>query len=268
MTRQHDACGGYDTYRFVAEFYDHVAPYRDRADVDFFVGMAVRTGGPVLEIGCGTGRVLIPTARRGFEIVGLDLSRRMLDICREKLRDEPDDVSSRVELVHGDMRDFDLGRSFALVTAPFRPFQHLVTVDDQIRCLHAVRRHIADGGLLVLDIFDPHLPMLIQDSGEEFGDEPETVLPDGRRVVRKHRIVKRDTVSQVSDCEIIYYVTHADGRTERLVHGFQMRHIFRFEAEHLLARCGFETESLYGGYDGSPVGSKTPGELIFVARKP
>ena len=65
----------------------------------------------------------------------------------------------------------------------------------------------------------------------------------------------------------VYYVTHPDGREERLVHRFQMRHLFRFEAEHLLARAGFQVEELYADYDKSPYGSKDPGELIFVARK-
>ena len=62
-------------------------------------------------------------------------------------------------------------------------------------------------------------------------------------------------------------MTHPDGRTERLVHSFPMRYLFRFEAEHLLARCGFEVEALYADYDRSPYGSKYPGELIFVAVK-
>ena len=78
-------CGGYDEYGFVAEFYDYVVPYRDRQDVTFFVEAAKESGGPVLEIGCGTGRVLILTARAGIQVVGLDLSPHMLRVCRERL---------------------------------------------------------------------------------------------------------------------------------------------------------------------------------------
>jgi len=105
-----DRAGGYTEYGFTAEFYDHVVPYRERQDVAFFVELAREAGGPVLEVGCGTGRVLIPTARAGFEIVGLDLSPSMLAVCRESLAQEPAEVQARVELVEGDMRDFDLGR--------------------------------------------------------------------------------------------------------------------------------------------------------------
>ena len=92
-------------------------------------------------------------------------------------------------------------------------------------------------------------------------------MPDGRRIIRRHKVVGRDRASQVSDCEIVYYVTHANGRKERLVHAFPFRYLFRFEAEHLLSRAGFEVEHLYADYDKSPFGSKYPGELLFVARK-
>lgn len=262
-----DRAGGYTDYEFVAEYYDHVVPYRERTDVDFWVQEAVRSGGPVLEVGCGTGRVLIPTARSGIEIAGLDLSDKMLAICRRNLAQEPPEVQARVQLVEGDMRDFDLGRRFALVTLPFRPFQHLTTVEDQMSCLVAVRKHLRPGGRLILDLFNPSIPYLAAPERlEEFGDEPEFVMPDGRRVLRRARIAGRDLFNQVQNAELIYYVTHPDGRQERLVHAFPMRYLFRFEAEHLLVRCGFVVEALYADYDRTPYGSKYPGELIFVAR--
>jgi SAM-dependent methyltransferase len=260
--------GGYDDHAFVAAFYDHVAPYRDRQDVAFFVQAAQEAGGAVLEIGCGTGRILIPTARAGIEIVGLDLSTYMLDVCRERLRDEPQAVQERVQLVQADMRDFELARTFNLVTVPFRPFQHLQTVDDQIACLGQIRRHLADGGRLILDLFNPSLNALTSDIvGQEIGDEPEFTAPDGSRVVRRHRIVSRDPFDQINHVELIYYVTHPDGREERLVHAFPMRYLFRFEVEHLLVRCGFQLEHIYADYDKSPYGSTYPGELIVVAKK-
>jgi SAM-dependent methyltransferase len=263
-----DRSGGYEECAYTAEFYDHVVPYRERADVDFFVEAAVESGGPVLEIGCGTGRILIPTARAGIEIVGLDLSSHMLRICREQLLDEPEDVRARVQLVKADMRDFELGQSFRLVTMPFRPFQHLTTVDDQRACLGRIRDHLVGGGRLILDLFNPSLNVLTRDDqGEELGDEPEFTVPDGRRVLRRSRFVSKDLFNQINHCELIYYVTHPDGRQERLVHAFPMRYLFRFEAEHLLARCGFELEHVYADYDKSPYGSKYPGELIIVARK-
>ena len=255
-----------DEYGASAEFYDYVPPYGDRPDIAFWVAAGVESGGPVLEIGCGTGRVLIPTARAGVEIVGLDLSSAMLAICRHKLAEEPADVRARVALVEADMRDFQLRREFALATMPFRPFQHLITVEDQIGCLETIHRHLAPGGRLILDLFNPSLPFLVDESRSgEYGDEPEFIMPDGRRVVRRFRNARRDWLVQVQDVELIYYVTHPDGRQERLVHAFPMRYLFRYEAEHLLARCGFRIEALYADYDRRPYGTTYPGELIFVA---
>ncbi len=258
-----------DSYLSIADLYDHVVPYRERQDVGFFVAMAQESSGPVLEIGCGTGRVLIPTARAGVEIAGLDSSEAMLAMCRQKLSREPEDVQAKVlQLAEGDMRDFDLGRRFALATLPFRPFQHMITVEDQLAALSSIRRHLRDGGRLVLDIFNPSLKALANDDtlGVEVGDEPEFTMPDGRKVIRKHNIVSRDLFTQVQQVELAHYVTYPDGRQERLVHEFPMRYLFRYEAEHLLVRAGFVVEHVYADYDQSPYGSKYPGELIFVAR--
>lgn len=151
------ALAGYEEYAFIADIYDFIVPYRDRPDLAFFVEAAKESGGPVLEVGCGTGRVLIPTARAGVEIVGLDLSPHMLDVCRKRLRDESADVQSRVRLVQADMRDFELSQAFQLVTTPFRSFQHLTTVEDQLACLKCIQRHLVKGGRLILDVFNPSL---------------------------------------------------------------------------------------------------------------
>jgi SAM-dependent methyltransferase len=260
---------GYDDYPFVAEFYDHVPPYRARQDVTFFLELARASGGPVLELGCGTGRILIPTAWAGIEIVGLDSSQSMLSVCAQKLRQEPREVQARAQLVRGDMREFRLDRRFSLVTLPFRPFQHLLTLEDQLACLAAIHAHLQDGGRVVLDILNPWIPFLAGkvDIREVLGEEPEFVMPDGRRVKRQHRLVARDSFQQIHDVELIYDVVLPDGRSERLVHKIRMRYLFRFEAEHLLACAGFRVEELYADYDKSPFGSKDPGELIFVARR-
>ena len=168
-------------------------------------------------------------------------------------------------LVEGDMRDFDLDQQFALATLPFRPFQHLTTSEDQIVCLTTIRRHLIPGGRLVLDLFNPSIPFLADPARlDEFGDEPEITMPDGRRVLRRTRITARDYFHQVQDADLIYYVTHPDGSQERLVHSFPMRFLFRFEGGAPSVRaCGFEVEALYADYDRSPFGSKYPGGADF-----
>ena len=257
-----------DEYEGAAEFYDYVVPYATRGDVEFYVDEALAANGPVLELGCGTGRVLIPIARAGVTIDGLDGSPNMLARCREKLLAEPAKVQSRVTLHEGDMRSFELRKQFALVTIPFRPFQHLLTVDDQLACLRSIHRHLTSEGRLILDIFNPSIDLLVnRPLGVEMVEGPPFEMPDGRSVTRSFKISNPDRFEQVNDIELIYDVTHRDGRTGRQVHAFRMRYLFRFEAEHLLARAGFAVEQLYAGYDRSAYGSTYPGELIFIARK-
>ena len=132
----------------------------------------------------------------------------------------------------------------------------------------AIRRHLAADGRLVFDVFNPSILNLAKPpDGAETDEEPPFTLPDGRTIVRRHRMLDRDFIRQVNTGELVYYVTHPDGRHERLVHPFQMRCIFRFEAEHLLARAGFTVDQVYSNFDRSPYGSRYPGELIFVARR-
>lgn len=258
-------CPEYDGF---AEYYEHVAPYRSRDDVGFFVDLAREARGPALEVACGTGRVLIPCARAGATMVGLDLSPGMLRVCRERLARETPDVQARVTLHEADMRAFDLGRTFDLITIPFRGFQHLLTVADQRQALGLIRRHLAPGGRFVLDLFNPSLPFL----GDERWlvqpmVEPVFQMPDGRSVVRSYRIVRRDYFEQRQELEFALDVTWPDGRVSREVSPFTIRYLFRYEAEHLLVREGFQIEAVYGDYHRQPYGTTAyPGDLVFVCR--
>jgi SAM-dependent methyltransferase len=222
----------------------------------------------VLEAGCGTGRILIPTARAGVEITGLDASPAMLSVCRDRLEREPADVRARVTLVEADMRSFDIGGEFALATAPFRSFQHIVDTEEQVAALRSIHAHLVDGGMFILDLFNPDLKRLTDEAYLSYQEvEPEFTMPDGRKVVRVGRNLSRNLLDQTVEVEMAHHVTHPDGREETLTDHFRLRYFFRFEIEHLLARAGFAVERIYADYDKSPFGSKEPGELLFIARK-
>jgi SAM-dependent methyltransferase len=252
---------------FVAEFYDHIPLYANRPDVGFYVDWARRASGPVLELGSGTGRVLIPTAAAGCRVTGLDSSGPMLAKCLEKLVKQPGEVRQRVRLVESKMTNFGLRETFSLVTAPFRGFQHLLTVEDQLSTLLCVHRHLATGGKFIFDVFQVH-PQAIFDSAwtEEREEGPEIALPDGRTLRRTNRVTAFHRAEQYNDIELIHYVTHADGSAERLVYAFPMRYFFRFEIEHLLARCGFHLLELFGDFEGAAFRDDSP-DMIFVAEK-
>jgi SAM-dependent methyltransferase len=264
MTQPSSQADTYDSLEDLGLLYDHVGAYTQRADVAFYVDEAARAEGKILEIASGTGRVLIPIARAGKEIVGVERSREMLDRCRANAAAETPDVRDRIALHEADMRDFSLGERFALAIIPFRPMQHLTSIDDQLSCLDAVRRHLVPGGRLVFDVFNPDLGRIAAPSTQEFEDTPDTPLPDGSRFRRTGRIVAVHRLAQVNDLELIYYVTPPNGTTERRVHAFQMRWYLRFELEHLLARAGFTIETMYGNFDRSPLVDVSP-EIIVVA---
>lgn len=260
--------GYYEDCPFAVEFYDHTPFIQSMSDLDFWRECAGKYGGPALELASGTGRVLLQVARDGFEVVGLDASARMLNRCRERLEDEPDDVRDRVRLVEASMDDFRIDREFALIYSPFRSFQVLMSVERQLNCLTLVRDHLKPGGHFVLDVFDPHMPFLTDETRTvEWGRGDEFAMPDGRRVEVKYRNHDVDFHRQTIGCEQIFYVTHPDGRAERLVQTFQLRYFHRYELEHLLVRAGFALVEMYGGFDKRPPGVNPPGELLAVARK-
>ncbi len=260
----------YSDYDLSADLYDHVGAYRDRrADVTFYAAQAAAAGGQVLELGCGTGRVLLPCARAGARITGLDRSAAMIAVARDKLARETPEVRDRVRLIRGDMASFDLGERFALITIPFRAFSHLLSTEEHLACLGLVHRHLVPGGRLAFDVFNPSLAMLVDETHlAEWGDEPEFATPEGARVVRRFRVTRRDLPGQVQFLEMIYYITEPDGTSRRLVESFSLRHFFRYEVEHLLARCGFADVRIDGDFEGTPFGGTTPAEIVATARRP
>jgi SAM-dependent methyltransferase len=262
----HPAQSGYEL-PFVAEYYDCLPLFQGRKDIDFYLRFAAAAGDPILELGCGTGRVLLPLAGAGHRVCGLDLSEQMLAQFRRKLGTAAPDTGQRIRLVQGDMAGFDLGERFRLITVPFRPFQHLLTVESQLACLRAAHSHLEPGGRIILDLFHTD-PRRLHD--QEFLKEREAhgevTLADGRRIRLAERTVTFHRAEQVNDVELIYYVMHPDGRSERLVHAFPIRYFFRYEVEHLLALSNFRVANLFGGFDQSPLRDDSA-EMLFVAEK-
>lgn len=249
----------YDAIPDFGLLYDSVPLYAARQDVAFYVEEATAARGTVLEVGCGTGRILLPIARTGAAITGIDESKHMLERCRAKLAVEPAAVRARVKLAQHDMRDFELDEKFGLIIGPFRVVQHLTTVDDQLRFLETVARHLAPGGRLVFDVFNPRFDILVAANGVEREDTPEQRLPDGRTLRRTYRIVRVRWIDQVSEAELVYYV---DGT--RYVQAFEMRWYLAAELRHLLARAGFRVREFYGDFARGPLVDGCP-DFVVVA---
>ena len=232
-------------------------------DVPFFLDMAKETGSPVLELACGTGRVLLPLARAGFEVTGLDVSQAMLDKLQAKLDKEPRDVQSRVALKCADIRDYQFSQKFRMVFCAFNSFLHLMTTDDQLACLRSVREYLADDGRLVLNVFAPDHNRLTGRADTEVAVErdPET----GRDMVVTD-ISKRDLTNQTIEVWEGVDRIGDDGTVKRYSATFTLSWIHNREMHLLLRLAGFEVVAVYGGYDKRPY-DYASGIQLFVAKK-
>ena len=251
----------------IAEVYDAIPSHQNRPDVEFYTRLAGESNGPVLELASGTGRVLMPIARSGKLVSGLEASEHMLRRCREALEKEPREVRDEVRLVQGRMQSFQLEDRFGLVICPFNSFLHLLSVEEQLSCLDCVHEHLEPGGRFAFDVFEPDIPRMASPGFTKEGPPQRFGLPTGGTVELRHRNKTVDFRSQRIESELVLDVTHPDGSKEQVLHSFQQRYLFRYEAEHLLERCGFEVEALYGDFDENPHGTAGPGPLVFVARK-
>jgi SAM-dependent methyltransferase len=247
---------------FVARLYDgDYAVLRDPSgDVEFYVDQARRSGGPVLELACGTGRILLATARAGIEITGVDASAAMLARARERLAAEPPEIRRRVVLHEADMCAFDAGRRFPLVTIPFRPVSHLLGLEQQLALVRTVRRHLGPRGRLVFDVFQPDPVFLAGPREERLDLERE----EGGRRIRRFSRARPHLATQVMDVTFRWEIEEPSGK--RTEHGveFPMRWYHRYELEHLLARGGLRVLALYGDFRRGPFTDDT-WEMIFVA---
>ncbi len=250
---------------FIADYYDESPVVSARLqDVAFYREAVREFGDPVLELGCGTGRIMMALADAGKRITGLDLSERMLERAVKKRAALNKEARERVHLVQGDMARFDLGETFRLVIIPFRPFQHLLEVQQQVDCLDCVRKHLAPGGRLILDVFQTDAERMHDPVHMREMLVTEYATTDGRQVRITERVAAFHRAEQRNDVEMIFSIRHRDGRQERMVFAWPLRYFFRYEVEHLLARCGFRVTALYGNFDRTPIRDDSP-EMIFVA---
>ena len=254
-----------------AEIYDSVYSYV-LSDIPLYTRAAIESGGPVLELGVGTGRVAIPTAELGIDVVGVDNSEAMLAVASRKVANLGDDAGS-LELITADFRDLALfdqegkRRKFPLATMPFRGFLALLTVEDQLRALHRIYEHLEPGGTLLFNIFvpDPHMALEQSDVLRHLADvtDPETGL-----TIVLYQQSRYDFHNQIVSVRMLIQELDQDNVVSRgMYRDYQLRYCHRWEVHHMLQLCGFEIEALYGDFDLSDF-DETSTEMIWVARKP
>lgn len=256
----------------VAHAFDRFAPFYDLEFGDFtddlalYQGFAQRGTGPVLELGCGTGRVVLSLARAGFVVTGVDLSPALLALARDTVAAAG--LTARVTLVRDDIRRLDaLGEvRFALAFSAINSFLHLETGEDQAAALAAVWRRLQPGGVFVADLFPPH-PHTLLDYDSRLVHAATFHDPATRERIDKFVSSTLDPAEQRIDTVFFYDRLRANGTVERTAAPFTLRYIGRFEVELLLLRAGFVDLRLYGSYDLDPFTAESE-RMIVVATRP
>jgi SAM-dependent methyltransferase len=244
----------------VARFYDAVyAQVRDGVDNAFYLAQMASAGGPVLEIGSGTGRLLREARRRGVDAWGIDVSPAMVERCRAQM--PPDD---RPRVTVADAVSMCLGRRFALIAAPFRVLSHVASVEEQLRLLDTVHEHLVPGGSFVFDVYVPNLKLLLEGLPERRDFDGEWA--PGLRLRRFVSSAPADLERQTNHVRMAF-VWDEEGGERRYAWEFDMRFFFRFEVEHLVARSRLKLESIRGGFDGEPLAADSA-ELVVTCRRP
>ena len=250
-----------ESYDVVARFYD--LEFSERPEESkFYIEYAKKLGPPILELGCGTGKVLIPIAKSCVEIWGLDISEEMLNIARKKIKLLDKEIASRITLIKGDMRNFSLPKRFNLIIIPFASFHNLITTEDQKKALKCIYRHLTRKGLLIVDLISPqlltkateHIIKEIRDEREgkikitQYGEEDFTRYPPVIHVYRTYEEPQNDgSIKITSWRETSCYIT-------------------KEEMEHLLTSEEFEVLNVYRNFNKDLYDTQIASNMYFIAK--
>ncbi len=249
-------------YRVAARYYD--GDYADvwhGEDVDMYRGLAMDSGGPVLEMGCGTGRVLLPLARAGITIHGIDASASMLDELRNTLSRDTDDTRGRVRLTEGDARTAQVGSSFALVIAPGHVIQSFFEREEQREFLRNVRRHLLPDGAFCFDAFQPDYS-LISAPAETVVDVDRIDAATGYRW-RRFICIHHELELQRFRVEMRWLIEDVERNAIADESATMMQHWFtRSELENLLELEGFRVTHYWGSFNRTPFETGSSQQVI------
>jgi SAM-dependent methyltransferase len=227
--------------------YDSIAYLYDRwntsvvEDIGFYTEEALLSGGPVLELGVGTGRIAVPIARAGIEVIGVDSSAPMLERCRERAREAG--IADLLDLRLGDLRDPPLSEKVALAISPFRALLHLLSNEERLLALTRIRDLLQPGGRLVFDVFSPSTEDISETHGRWIEREPE-IFERADWDAAERRLTLR--------------VRAPDGETS-----MELAWLSQPEWSELLEQSGFSIEACYGWFDRSPYGGGP--DMVFIA---
>lgn len=244
-------------YDPLADLYD--AEYDHDYDLPFWLALAERKSGPVVEWGAGSGRLAVPLANAGFDVTAVEVSENMIENGREK--------GASVDWVRGDMRDAALGRGYDLALCAFNSFLCLLGANDALSFLRNAREHLKPGGLLGIEVsaFAPE-ELCDASGGPALHHDFTRERPQGK--LERFSVSRYDAASQLLKMRLFYEMYDPSGNFEnRRAHELTIRIVGRGELELMLRLAGFETEAFHGGFEGEPFTAGSD-HLIVLARRP
>jgi SAM-dependent methyltransferase len=251
----------------LVKYYDDTLAVTSSQEADWYLERARRFGGPVLDLACGTGRLSLLLVREGFHVTAIDASAGMLALFRRKLQAEREEHRHRLRILNQRMARFDTGQRFNTILC-CDAFFHNLTVEDEIACLEAVARHLGPQGRFLFNLPHPTCNFILhahRTEDQDYGRKqayPRAGEPGHITVERREQANPR---TQTIETSLRFTVYDGQGRLVEQSHSaWKTRYLFRWEAVHLLYRCGFDVEELVGGYAGQPVDEG--GQLVFQAR--
>ncbi|MBT4124829.1 MAG: class I SAM-dependent methyltransferase [Chloroflexi bacterium] len=246
-----------------AEWYDIFYAAADPGDLDFYHGLCSASGGPILEIGVGTGRIALPLAKEGMEIVGIDLFEPMLKVAQQRALDVAP-LDGSLKLIQADMRDFDLKRKFPVVTIPARTLLLATTEEEQIETLCRAVQHLEDDGTMAFNLFYPDPEMLADDPDEEFLLEVVD-KPDGGRYV----LTAKNHFDLDSQLNHGTQIAEELGPTGEVLRRQELNVVVRFlYPEQVITMCervGLQVIEMWGDFEGGDLDEESD-EIVVLAR--
>lgn len=237
----------------------HYDALKAQEDILFYRTQAQHATGPVLEIGCGTGRVTLPIAADGVAITGLDISAAMLEEAERKAQQQ----GLSIRWVEADAQQFDLGQRYALLLMPFNVLQFFHDAQALQQVLSNVKKHLAPDGRFAFDVFNPQVSFLAADPQQRYerarypdphGSGEEIVLEETREYIADRQVIKSTR----------YY--HLGTTRNRWIRTLELRCFFPCELDLLIQHHGFHMEDKLGNFDGTPFSSHAPKQILICSR--
>lgn len=244
-------------YGRIADIYDVFV--RGDFDIPFFLQETKKAKGSVLELMAGTGRVSLPLAEAGIDLVCVDFSAEMLDLLRQKL----DKQGMKAELKQADVTAMDLGREFELIILPFHAFPEITGREKQVQALKRIKAHLSEGGIFICTLHNPPVRKQSIDNHNRLAGRFPT--DSGEMFVWLHqRFVGNDGLVEV--LEFFEFYNDEGVMTSKLFSELQFHLLEKADFEGMLAEAGFEFVGLYGDYSYSPFDESKSPVMVWVLR--